>query len=316
MQNPLFQGDNLLVLRTHFDPETVDLCYVDPPFYSRRDYHRSADEEGNSSLAFTDKWAWNIDAGEAYRDLVENAGSCQTTASIALLRGLREMLGEGGLLAYLTSLTLRVAEIRRVLARHGTFYLHADPTAAHYLKLVCDALFLPGGGEFRNEIIWSYESGGRATRDFAWKHDTILRYSRSGNWTFHPTAVLLPRADTRRNHMKRDVDADGRAFRSIKSAGKIYRYYDDEGVSPSDVWTDLSHLHQRDPERVGYPTQKPEALLERIILASSRPGDLVLDAYCGGGTTLAVARRLDRRWAGIDQSASAITATRQRLGEP
>ena len=308
----LYHGDNLPILRQHFADHTVDLCYIDPPFHSRRDYYHAAGTSSTLLPAFTDKWTWDAAASAAYGELFR--ASSQTTASAALLRGLYAMLGETGLLAYLVSLTLRLAEIHRVLAPHGTFYLHADPGAAHYLKLVCDALFLPGGGGFRNEIIWSYESGGRATRDFAWKHDTILRYSKSAHWTFNPTAVLLPRAGTRRNHMKREVDADGRAFRSIKSAGKIYRYYDDEGVPPSDVWTDLSHLHQRDPERGGYPTQKPEALLERIILASSHPGDLVLDAYCGGGTTLAVARRLGRRWAGIDRSEAAIAATRQRLG--
>ena len=309
----LYHGDNLPVLRRHFAGGTVDLCYIDPPFCSRRDYYHAGDANPPALRAFTDKWWWDAAASAAYDEILAPAAPCQTPASVALLRGLRGMLGETGLLAYLVSLTLRLAEIRRVLAPHGTFYLHADPGAAHYLKLVCDALFLPGGGEFRNEIIWSYESGGRATRDFAWKHDTILRYSKSGRWTFHPTAVLLPRAGARRNHMKRGVDPDGRAYRSIRSAGKVYRYYDDEGVPPSDVWTDLSHLHQRDPERGGYPTQKPEALLERIILASSRPGDLVLDAYCGGGTTLAVARRLGRRWAGIDQSEAAFDATRQRL---
>ena len=313
MQNGLFHGDNLPVLRTHFGTETIDLCYVDPPFYSRRDYYQAAASDDPPARAFTDKWVWDDAARAAYRELLDPAGGCQTRASVALLRGLRKMLGEGGLLAYLTTLTLRVAEIRRVLAGHGTFYLHADPSAAHYLKLICDALFLPGGGEFRNEIVWSYESGGRGTRDFGWKHDTILRYTKSHQWTFNPEAVLLPRADTRRNHMKRDVDADGRVFHSIKSAGKVYRYYQDEGVLPSDVWTDLSHLHQRDPERLGYPTQKPEALLERIILASSRPGDVVLDAYCGGGTTLAVAQRLGRRGIGIDQSEAAIATTRRRL---
>ena len=116
--------------------------------------------------------------------------------------------------------------------------------------------------------------------------------------------------------MKRGVDPDGRAFSSITSAGKTYRYYEDEGVIPSDVWTDLSHLHQRDPERLGYPTQKPAALLERIIRASSAEGDTVLDAYCGSGTTLAVAQKFGRRWIGIDLSPAAIELTRVRLQSP
>ena len=317
MQNALFHGDNLAVLRTHFATDVVDLCYIDPPFFSQRDYYHTVagtmGEEIAPARAFTDKWVWNEHAAREYRDLLADAHGTRTAPSVALLRGLRGMLGESPLLAYLASLALRIAEIRRVLAPHGTFYLHADPSAAHYLKLVCDALFLPGGGEFRNEIVWSYGSGGRGARDFAWKHDTLLRYTKSARWTFHADAVLLPRTLHRRNHLKRGVDGDGRAFGSIKSAGKEYRYYDDEGVPPSDVWTDLSHLHQRDPERLGYPTQKPEALLERLILASSNPDDLVLDACCGGGTTLAVAQRLGRRWAGIDLSEEAIAMTRRRL---
>lgn len=309
----LFHGDNLPILRERFGENSVDLCYIDPPFHSRRDYHSPSGKSSPASPAFSDRWAWDARALHGYEEIVDNVAGRQTNATVGLFQGLRGMLGECGLLAYLSSLALRVAEIRRVLAPQGTFYLHADPSAAHYLKLVCDAAFLPGGGEFRNEIIWGYESGGRATRDFSAKHDTILRYTKSSRWTFHADAVRLPRTSVRRNHMKREVDAEGRVFFSIRSAGKIYRYYEDEGVVPSDVWTDLSHLHQRDPERLGYPTQKPEALLERIIRASSNPGDLVLDAYCGGGTTLAVAQRLGRRWAGIDQSEAAIITTSRRL---
>lgn len=315
MQNQLFHGDNLEVLREHVRTGSVALAYIDPPFHSRRDYFQSGGGPAGSAPAFTDRWAWDEDAVRGFRDLFDDPGGCQTTGSVALLRGLRDAFGENGLLAYLTSLTLRIAEIRRALAPHGTFYLHADASASHHLKLICDALFLPGGGEFRNEIVWGYESGGRGTRDFPWKHDTILRYTKSHAWTFNADAIRLPRTSTRRNHMKRGVDPDGRAYRSIKSAGKIYRYYDDKGVLPSDVWTDLSHLHQRAPERLGYPTQKPEALLERMVLASSHAGDLVLDAYCGGGTTLAAAQRLGRRWIGIDRSETAIRASRQRLAD-
>lgn len=310
MQTQLFHGDNLEILRQEFAEGTVDLCYIDPPFFSRRDYTLRGDKGVAGERAFTDRWAWNEEAVREYREAAEGGSGPQVGA---LLRGLREASGEGGLLAYLASLTLRLAEIRRVLAANGTLYLHVDPSAAHYLKLVCDAIFLPGGGEFRNEIVWSYESGGRGGRDFGWKHDTILRYTKSARWTFNAEAVRLPRAQTRRNHLKRETDVDGRVFSSIRSAGKIYRYYEDEGVIPSDVWTDLSHLHQRDPERLGYPTQKPEALLERIIRASSHPGDLVLDAYCGGGTTLAVAQRLGRRWLGIDRVEAAVATTRRRL---
>ena len=313
MSDLLFHGDNLPILRREFAEGSVDLCYIDPPFHSGRDHAGRTSEPEAAPATFTDRWTWDAAAAAEWQEVLANADDRQTAASVALLRGLREVIGAGGLLAYLASLTLRLAEIRRVLASHGTLYLHVDPQAAHYLKLVCDALFLPGGGLFRNEIVWAYGSGGRGRRDFPWKHDTLLRYTKSREWTFDLEAVASPRGTARRNHLKRETDPDGRVFFSVRSAGKIYRYYADEGVPPSDVWTDLSHLHQRDPERVGYPTQKPEALLTRVIASSSRPGDLVLDAYCGGGTTLVAAQRLGRRWAGIDQSAQAIAVTRERL---
>lgn len=204
------------------------------------------------------------------------------------------------MLAYLVSITLRVTEIHRVLKTTGSFYLHCDPTASHYLKLILDAIFVAYGGDYRNEIIWGYESGGRPKQDFGRKHDVIFRYTKSKQWVFNSDDIRLSRQLTRHNHMKRGVDEDGRVFHSIRSAGKIYKYYDDEGVIPSDVWTEFSHLQQKDPERLGYPTQKPEALLERIITDSSNADDVILDAYCGCGTTIAVAERLHRRWIGID----------------
>ena len=310
MQNSLHCGDNLEALAAHVAAESVDLCYIDPPFFSRRDYQRAG------VTAFTDRWSWTDAATADYQRVTASPDSGVTAQTVALFGGLHGALGAGPLLAYLSHLARRVAALRRVLKPAGTFYLHCDPTASHYLKLVCDSLFVPGGGGCRNEIVWSYETGGRGERDFAWKHDTILRYAKSKTWTFDAPAVHLPRAQTRRNHLKRGLDADGRAYASITSAGKTYRYYEDEGVIPSDVWTDLSHLHQKDPERTGYPTQKPQALLERLIRASSREGDLVLDAYCGSGTTLVAAQRLGRRWIGIDLSPTAIALTRARLGGP
>ena len=142
-------------------------------------------------------------AASEYR-LVTNP---RLTPAAALLEGLHGILGETPLLAYLVSLTRRIAAIWRVLAPTGTFYLHCDPSASHYLKLVCDGIFCSQGGEFRNEIIWHYETGGRSARDFAWKHDIILRYAKSKTWTFDAPAVHLPRPEVRRNHMKRGVDA-------------------------------------------------------------------------------------------------------------
>ena len=310
MENHLHCGDNLAALAAHVADGSVDLCYIDPPFFSRRDYRHAG------ATAFTDRWHWDVASANDYQAITAATEGSAGSRMAALFGGLHGALGEGPLLAYLVHLARRIIALWRALRPTGTFYLHADPTASHYLKLVCDSIFCPRGGGCRNEIIWSYETGGRGERDFAWKHDTILRYAKSKTWTFEAAAVHLPRAQARRNHMKRGLDADGRAYASITSAGKTYRYYEDEGVVPSDVWTDVSHLHQRDPERTGYPTQKPVALLERIVRASSREGDLVLDAYCGSGTTLVAAQKLGRRWIGIDLSPAAITLARARLGLP
>jgi site-specific DNA-methyltransferase (adenine-specific) len=251
-----------------------------------------------------------------FLELVKNDKGVFQPQLVELIKGLRAVLREGSLLAYLISLSLRVTEIHRVLKPTGTFFLHCDPTSSHYLKLVLDAIFCGSNpGDFRNEIIWNYESGGRSKKDFGRKHDVILRYTKSANWTFNADAVLLDRSTTRKNHMKRGVDPDGRVFRSIKSAGKIYRYYDDQGVIPSDVWSDISHLQQKDPERMGYPTQKPEALLERILLSACPPGGSVLDAYCGCGTTVVAAEKLGMTWVGIDITYQSISLILKRLEE-
>ncbi|CAM3285745.1 Methyltransferase [Sphingomonas antarctica] len=318
-QNELYYGDNLDVLRRKIASESVDLCYIDPPFNSKRNYFQIYNNQGGEdraqAQAFVDTWEWGDEANDGIAwitDIAQLQSGRLTEQTVELLRGLEKVLKRGSLLAYLIHMTLRIVEIRRVLKPTGTFYLHCDPTASHYLKLILDAVFCGQGGDFRNEIIWSYESGGRAKSDFARKHDVIFRYSKSKDFVFNAAAVSSPRGETRHNHMKKHIDEDGRAFRSIKSNGKIYKYYDDEGVIPADVWP-ISHLQQKDPERLGYPTQKPEIILERIIKASSNEGDVVLDAYCGCGTTVAVAQRLGRRWIGIDITYQSISLILKRL---
>ncbi len=191
--------------------------------------------------------------------------------------------------------------------------LHLTAHVIYYLKLVLDAVFVAAGGDYRNEIVWGYESGGRSKHDFGRKHDVIFRYTKSKQWLFNANEILLSREATRHNHMKRGVDEDGRGFGSIKSGGKIYKYYDDEGVIPSDVWTDIGHLQQKDPERLGYPTQKPSTLLRRIIAASSNEDSTVLDAYCGCGTTISVAQELKRKWIGIDITYQSVALILKRL---
>lgn len=317
--NKLFYGDNLDILRRKIEDESIDLCYVDPPFNSKRNYSQIYNNQGGEdraqAQAFVDTWEWGDEAASGLSwitDIAQLQSNKLTEQTVALIRGLEHVLKRGSLLAYLVHMTLRIVEIHRVLNKTGSFYLHCDPTASHYLKIILDTVFCGQGGDFRNEIIWAYESGGRPKHDFGRKHDVIFRYTKSKNFLFNADAIALPRGETRHNHMKKHVDADGRTYRTIKSNGKIYRYYDDQGVVPSDVWP-ISHLQQKDPERLGYPTQKPEALLERIIKASSNEGDTVLDAYCGCGTTVAVAQRLNRRWIGVDITYQSIALILKRL---
>lgn len=316
-ENYLYYGDNLDILRRRIKDETVDLCYIDPPFNSKRNYNQIYNNIGNEdqaqAQAFIDTWVWDERASEGFSEILANDQGRFTPQVVDLIKGLKLVLRKGSLLAYLVSMTLRITEIHRVLKQTGSFYLHCDPTASHYLKLILDAIFVANGGDYRNEIIWAYESGGRPKQDFGRKHDIIFRYTKSRQWMFNSDDIRLSRQLTRHNHMKRGVDEDGRVFHSIRSGGKIYKYYDDEGVIPSDVWTEFSHLQQKDPERLGYPTQKPEALLERIIKASSNEGNVVLDAYCGCGTTIAVAERLKRKWIGIDITYQSISLMLRRL---
>lgn len=198
-----------------------------------------------------------------------------------------------------------------LLADTGVFYLHLDWRMAAPAREICDRVF--GKKRFLNEIIWNYESGGRAKRYFSRKHDVILLYARSDRYLFDLSRVPLPRGKERRNHMARGMDEQGRMFSSIVSHGKEYRYYDEEPLYPSDVWSDISHLQQRDPERTGYATQKPVRLLERMLLPVTNAGDWVVDLCCGSGTALAAAQSLDCRFAGLDLNPEAVSLALSRL---
>lgn len=210
-------------------------------------------------------------------------------------------------------MAIRLIECRRVLKPTGGIYLHCDPTMSHYLKLVMDCIF--GEKQFRNEIVWHYRSGGGGTKQFPKKHDVIFYYSKSSRRVFKGQDVGIVRGRKRRNNMKRGVSEDGRVFYSIKSAGKIYKYFEDEKMIPPDVWTDISHLQQKDPERTGYPTQKPLELLSRIIKASSNEGEVVLDPFCGCATTCVAAEAAGRQWIGIDISHKAYDLVKERITE-
>jgi site-specific DNA-methyltransferase (adenine-specific) len=241
-----------------------------------------------------------MESEEAFHELVtEGPGKLPD-----LMDALRRFLGTNDMMAYLAMMAIRLVELRRVLKSTGSIYLHCDPTASHYLKLVMDAVF--GHSHFLNEIVWCYTGpSSPGMRIFGRKHDIIFWYARGSKWTFNVDAVRLPYAEsTKRNEGRRTGWTTGNP-NSIVQLNPL-------GKWPEDWW----RMHVLPPaarERLGYPTQKPEALLERIIQASSNEGDLVLDPFCGCGTTIAVAERLKRRWIGIDSSSVAIELTKQRL---
>lgn len=215
--------------------------------------------------------------------------------------------------AYLSLLRTALENARQLLNDTGSLFLHLDSRMSAHARILCDELF--GENNFVNEIIWAYQTGGRSMKRFSRKHDVILLYRKSRKQYFNITAVPLPRSENRSNHMRRCVDENGRTYRTIQSGGKTYTYYDDEPVYPGDVWADVSHLQQKDPQRTGYDTQKPQALLARIIQCSTQPGDLVADLFGGSGTTAVAAAQCDRRYLIADASPLALSVTRKRLLE-
>jgi len=305
--NTLYYGDNLEVLRKYIRSETIDLCYIDPPFNSKRNYNQiynnTGSEDRAQSQAFIDMWTWDDRAIEGYQEILDNNGNRFTKQTIELIKGLSNVLGKGSLLAYLVSMTLRITEIQRVLKPTGSFYLHCDPTASHYLKLVLDAVFCGQRGEFQNEIIWSYRRWTGGAKRFLRMHDIVFFYTKSDEHTFN--AQYTPYTDkslARKQHYHTRIKGDDVYITSI----------DGRGVKENDVWV-IPVINSQAKERLGYPTQKPETLLERIIKASTNEGDLVLDAYGGCGTTIAVAQELKRKWIGIDITYQSIALVLRRL---
>lgn len=212
--------------------------------------------------------------------------------------------------AYLRWMRVILVGARDLLCESGSLYVHIDYRMSAKLRLLLDEIF--GEQNFMNEIVWCYKSGGRSTRYYPRKHDTILFYRKSAKVYFNISAVGRPRGPEKRNHMRRYIDDEGRICFTIRSAGKLYTYYEDTPMYPSDVWDDIEHLQQKDKERVGYATQKPEALLNRVILASSRPGDLVCDLFSGSGTTASAASKLGRRFLAMDASPCSLYILRAR----
>jgi site-specific DNA-methyltransferase (adenine-specific) len=314
-RNRLFCGDNLEVLRNHLADESVDLCYIDPPFHSRRNY-----QARTRVRAFTDTWTWDETAQAGFDAILGNAAGRHPPKMARLIAGLEPVVGRGSLLAYLVNTAQRLSEIDRVLRPTGGLFLHCDPGASHYLKLLLDSIFCAPGGGFRNEIVWCYSHGGRSRRWFGRKHDIIFYYGKSDRCHFDAGAVRVEMRSGRRSFGgKLLTGADGREYRLVygtrnsHGVARYYKYYLDEGKVPEDWWADINSLQASSAERTGYPTQKPEALLRRIVGAGSRPGDTVLDAYCGCGTTLLAAERGGRSWIGIDLAPQAIALTIERL---
>ncbi|MCL4254900.1 MAG: hypothetical protein KJ043_14140 [Anaerolineae bacterium] len=204
----LYYGDNLDVLRNHIPADSVDLCYIDPPFNSNRNYNQIYDAIGNTdkaqAQAFIDTWTWNKRADEGFREILANENGIFTAQTVDLIKGLHIVLKKKDLLAYLVSMTLRINEIYRVLKPTGSFYLHCDPTASHYLKLVLDTVFIPRGGTYRNEIVWCYTGpGSPGMRQFMRKHDTIFWYTKSKEWRFNRDEVRVPHSTKPKKIIKR-----------------------------------------------------------------------------------------------------------------
>ena len=298
----LYFGDCLDWMREWPD-ESADLIYLDPPFNSNANYNILYGR-GNGApaqlRAFTDTWRWDTAAGVRLTQMLNAVGNPAYKA----VKGFWELLGESGMSAYLTYMVERLVEMRRLLKPTGSIYLHCDPTASHYLKILLDSIF--GAPQFRNEIAWCYSWPRNARRYYARTHDIILFYTKGPDWIFNADAVRQPYSAA--SEGRDEYAANASAFGSAV-------LLDPRGKLPQD-WIELPPLRPNSRERLGYDTQKPLALLERIIKASSNEGDFVLDPFCGCGTTVVAAHQLGRRWAGIDISAFAIDLIQERRFAP
>jgi site-specific DNA-methyltransferase (adenine-specific) len=358
--NQLYYGDNLDILRTHIPDESVDLIYIDPPFNSNQAYNVIFSEaDGSSSQAqiqaFEDTWRWGETTEQAYHELIGTAPHLL----VETIKSFRGFLTETNLMAYLVMMGLRLVELHRVLKPTGSFYLHCDPTASHYLKIILDQIF--GIENFQNEIVWKRTSSHNDPKRFGGVGDRILFYSKAKIKTFNviysdysPEQLSRYKYEDERGRYRaenltaphysptRTVDWRGthpgsnRQWRfSVEELERLYakgyillrqdgcprkdglKVYLDEakGAPAQNIWDDIPRIGNTSKERLGYPTQKPEALLERIIQASSNEGDVVLDTFCGCGTAVAVAQRLNRRWIRVDITHLAIALLKYRLAD-
>lgn len=308
MENTLYYGDNLEILREYIPNESIDLIYLDPPFKSDQSYNILFKEKnGTDSTAqikvFEDTWHWDQKAEETFIEITENAPKKVADLIIAL----RSFLGSNDMMAYLTMMAIRLVELYGVLKDTGSIYLHCDPTTSHYLKLLMDAVF--GPKNFRNEIIWCYKRWPSKQDNFQKMHDVILRYSKSKDVIWNKLYEDFT------EQTKKRIKGGMKIEHIVGESGKILIRPTNEkspGVAMCDYWN-IPMIAGQARERLGYPTQKPEALLERIINASSNEDDIIFDPFCGCGTTITVAEKLKRKWIGIDITHLAISLMRHRL---
>ncbi len=351
--NTLYYGDNLDVMRRHLKDESVDLVYLDPPFNSNANYNvlfQEHDKTKSSSqvMAFEDTWHWDQTAALAYEEAVEAGGRVAD-----VMRAFRTFLGTNDMLAYLSMMAPRLVEIKRIMKPAASIYLHCDPTSSHYLKLLMDAVFQPANfrneiiwkrtsahsdsGKFGriHDVILYYQYGHDATFNRTYqpyeaayikkyyKHtdqdgrlfmdDNLTATSLSGGgydyeWKGVQRIWRCPIETMER------LDSEDKIYYTSKNVARIKRFLDEqEGLPCQDIWSDIAPLNSQAAERLGYPTQKPTELLERIIDSSSNPGDVVFDPFCGCGTTIDAAQKLNRQWIGIDITHLAIGLIRHRL---
>ena len=363
MENTLYYGDNLKVIKEHIQDNTIDLIYLDPPFSSKADYNilfREATGAMSEAqiTAFEDTWHWTIESEKTFNEIIRIAPA----NVIEMMKSIRQFLGQNDVMAYLTSMCIRLMELERVLKPTGSIYLHCDPTASHYLKILMDTIF--GKTNFKNEIIWRRsQTRSSISKIFKRAHDTIFLYVKSDNYKFEIQYKELSEA-SKSLYTKKDKNGYYRLVPLVVSGirkgetGKTWRgidpnlhgksgshwvtiprkleeyekrglivwpqkkgglpqlkYYlkDNKGVPITDFWDDIDLIQPSSIESLGYPTQKPEILLERIIKAGSNEGDIVLDPFCGCGTTVCVAQKLNRKWIGIDITHLAVNLMKFRL---
>lgn len=307
--NHLYFGDNLQVLREDIADESVDLIYLDPPFNSNANYNilfkSPAGGQGHAQIeAFEDTWHWGAQAEHEFNEILHSGN----TDVAEMMQALRRFLGENDMMAYLTMMTNRLLELHRVLKPTGSLYLHCDPTASHYLKVVLDGVF--GVENFRNEIVWSYKKWAVAARRFSRNHDIILFYAKDSEASMF-NVLLQERAASTLKRFGTSKIVSGHSDDGKRVPSQTLEE-ESEGVKMSDVW-EIPIIAPSSHERLGYPTQKPVALLSRIVEASSNAGDVVLDPFCGCGTAVHAAQQLGRNWIGIDITHLAISLVEKRL---